>query len=97
MSERINSKILDECRRGRLTGVSLLMPLTRHARRALRRCQQLRPRQRSVRNAGLLEDHPQVSPVQMSHPSVPQRFGGLVHCSARIFFKYHSFTTEFRG
>ena len=73
------------------------MLLTRHARPALGRCQQLRPRQRSARSAGLPEDHPQVAPVQMSHPSVPQRFGGLVHSSARIFFEYHSLTTEFRG
>jgi hypothetical protein len=78
------------------TGVPLLILLTRHARRALRRCQQVRLRQRSVRSAGPPEDHPEVSPVQMSHPSVPRRFGGLVH-SARIFFEYHSFTTEFRG
>jgi hypothetical protein len=33
----------------------------------------------------------------MSHPSVPQRFGGLVHSFARIFFEYLSVTTEFRG
>jgi hypothetical protein len=73
------------------------MLLTRHTRWALRRCQQLRLRQRPVRSAGLPEDHPQVAPVQMSHPSVPQRFGGLVHSCAHIFFEYHSFTTEFRG
>ncbi|KAJ6046976.1 uncharacterized protein N7446_011810 [Penicillium canescens] len=73
------------------------MLLTRHARRALRRCQQLRLRQRSVRSAGLPEDHPQVSPVQMSHPSVPQRFRGLDHSFARTFFEYHSFTAEYRG
>ncbi|KAJ5862915.1 hypothetical protein N7455_006983 [Penicillium solitum] len=94
MSEWIISKILTW---PSYTGVPLLMLLTRHTRWALRRCQQLRLRQRSVRSAGLPEDHPQVSPVQMSHPSVPYRFGGLVHSFARIFFEYHSFTTEFRG
>ena len=73
------------------------MLLTRHARRALRRCLQLPLRQRSVRSPGLPEDHPQVSPVQMCHSSVLQRFGGLVHSFARILFEYHSFTTEFRG
>lgn len=40
------------------TRVPLLILLTRHARWALRSCQQ---RQRSVRSASLPEDHPQVS------------------------------------
>ncbi|KAJ6045364.1 uncharacterized protein N7446_012585 [Penicillium canescens] len=97
MSEWIVSNILDECRRGRLAGSSSSDAAYPTCTPGTAAFQQLRLGQRAVRGAGLPEDHPQVSPVQMSHPSVPQRFGGLVHSFARIFFEYHSFTTEFRG